>query len=158
MPRDVLQSHDAAVRWQSIQAFYAGTLARLTNVTRYMAEHNARLLFGTDTPSSPLYTNPPGLNGWREMNRLIEAGLTPAQVFRAATLVNAQALRLDGEIGTVQVGKRANLLLLREDPTRSIRAYDEIVKIILNGRVLDRSALAASSSIGLGTTDRPAFD
>lgn len=153
LPGDVLQSRDAAVRWQSIQAFYAGTLARLTNVTRYMAAHKARLLFGTDTPSSPLYTNPPGLNGWREMNRLIEAGLTPAQVFRAATLANAQALRLDGEIGTVQVGKRANLLLLREDPTRSIRAYDEIVKIILHGRVLDRSALAASRSMGPGTKD-----
>lgn len=144
LPKEVLQSSDAAAQWQSVQKFYAGTLARVTNVTRYMAEHKARLLFGTDTPSSPLYTNPPGLNGWREMNRLIEAGVTPAQVFRAATLANAEALRLDGEIGTVQVGKRANLLLLRDDPTRSIRAYDEIVKVILNGRVLDRSALAAS--------------
>jgi imidazolonepropionase-like amidohydrolase len=57
-----------------------------------MAAHNARLLFGTDTPSAPLYTNPPGLNGWMEMHRLIEAGLTPAQVFRAATLTNAAAL------------------------------------------------------------------
>jgi imidazolonepropionase-like amidohydrolase len=152
LPGDVLQSGDAGVRWQPIQGFYAGTLARVTNVTRYMAEHQARLLFGTDTPSSPLYTNPPGLNGWREMTRLIEAGVTPAQVFRAATLANAQALRLDNEIGTVQVGKRANLLLLRRDPTQSIQAYDEIVKIILNGRVLDRSALAASTSVGPGTT------
>jgi imidazolonepropionase-like amidohydrolase len=134
---------DAAARWQRVQAFYAGTQARVTSVTRYMAKHDARLLFGTDTPSSPLYTNPPGLNGWWEMNRLVEAGLTPAQVFRAATLANAEAMRLDGEIGTVQVGKRANLLLLRADPTRSIRAYDEIVKIILGGQVLDRSALEA---------------
>lgn len=142
-PENVLQSRDPAVRWQSIQAFYAGGQAGFTNVTRYMAEHNARLLFGTDTPSSPLYTNPPGLNGWREMTRLIEAGMTPAQIFRAATLANAQALRLDNEIGTVQVGKRANLLLLRRDPTQSIQAFDEIVKVILNGHALDRSALAA---------------
>ena len=111
-----------------------------------MATHNARLLFATDTPSLPLYTNPPGLNGWMEMHRLIEAGLTPAQVFRAATLANAEALGLSGEIGTVQAGKRANLLLMREDPTRSIQAYDEIVKVILRGRALDRSALAANSS------------
>ena len=46
---------------------------------------------------------------------------------------------LGSEIGTVQVGKRANLLLLREDPTCTIQAYDEIVKVILHGRVLDRS-------------------
>lgn len=44
---------------------------------------------------------------------------------------------------TVQVGKRANLLLTRQDPTQSIEAYDNIVKVILGGRVLDRAELAA---------------
>ncbi len=120
-------------------------MTRVANTARYVAEHKGRLLFGTDTPSSPLYTNPPGLNGWREIKRLIEAGVTPAQVFRAATLANAQALRLDKEIGTVQAGKRANLLLLRRDPTRSIQAYDEIASVILNGHALDRDSLAASA-------------
>jgi hypothetical protein len=38
-------------------------------VTRYLARNNARLLFGTDTPSAPIYTNPPGLNGFYEMRR-----------------------------------------------------------------------------------------
>jgi imidazolonepropionase-like amidohydrolase len=108
-----------------------------------MAAHKARILFGTDTPSAPTYANPPGLNGWMEMRRLIEAGLTPAQVFRAATLSNAAALGLSQEIGTVQPGMRANLLLLRMDPTQTIQAYDEIVKVILHGRVLDRAELAA---------------
>ena len=145
LPKETLQG-GAAIRWQKVRGFYEETLARTANVTRYMAEHNARLLFGTDTPSSPLYANPPGLNGWREINRLVEAGVTPGEVFRAATLANAEAVGLGSEIGTVQVGKRANLLLLREDPTRTIRAYDEIVKVILHGRVLDRSALAADRS------------
>jgi imidazolonepropionase-like amidohydrolase len=139
---DLLEG-DAGARWGRVRQFYASTQARAAHTTRYLAQHHGRLLFGTDTPSSPLYTNPPGLNGWREMNHLIEAGLTPAQVFHAATLANAEAMGLGGEIGTVQVGKRANLLLLREDPTRSIRAYDEIVKVILNGRAFDRSELAA---------------
>jgi len=66
------------------------------------------LLFGTDTPAVPSYANPPGLNGWLEMHRLVEAGMTPGQVFRAA---NAFRMRnrwgLEGQIGTVQVGKRA---------------------------------------------------
>ncbi len=149
LPQETLEG-SAADQWQRVRGFYKETLARTANVTHYLAEHQARLLFGTDTPSSPLYTNPPGLNGWREINRLVEAGLTPRQVFRAATLANAGALGLESEIGTVQVGKRANLLLLREDPTRTIQAYDQIVKVILDGRVLDRSALAANSS---GATD-----
>jgi imidazolonepropionase-like amidohydrolase len=78
------------------------------------------------------------------MHRLVEAGLTPLQIFRAATLSNAQALGLSREIGTVQVGKRANLLLLRENPAQTIEAYDELVKVILHGRVLDRAGLAAN--------------
>jgi imidazolonepropionase-like amidohydrolase len=69
--------------------------------------------------------------------------LTPAQIFRAATLTNAEALGLSREIGTVLPGMRANLLLLRQDPTQTIQAYDGIIKVILHGRVLDRAELAA---------------
>jgi imidazolonepropionase-like amidohydrolase len=108
-----------------------------------MAEHHARLLFGTDTPSSPTYANPPGLNAWMEMRHLTDAGVTAEQIFQAATLNNARALKLDREIGTVQVGKRANLLLVRADPRKTIQAYQEIAKVILGGRVLDPSMLAA---------------
>jgi adenine deaminase len=89
-----------------------------------------------------------------EMHRLIEAGLTPVQVFRAATLANAEALGLGGEVGTVQAGKRANLLLLRENPARTIEAYDEILKVILHGRVLDRSELAACRGEAVGESAR----
>jgi imidazolonepropionase-like amidohydrolase len=116
---------------------------RVAAATGYMAQHHPRLLFGTDTPSSPTYANPPGLNGWLEMRHLADAGVTPEQIFQAATLSNARALKLDREIGTVQVGKRANLLLVRADPRKTIQAYQEIAKVILGGRVLDPSMLAA---------------
>jgi imidazolonepropionase-like amidohydrolase len=82
------------------------------------------------------------------MHRLVEAGLTPAQVFRAATLSNAEALGLARDTGTVQVGKRANLLLLRDNPAETVEAYDGIVKVILRGRVLDRTDLAANGAEG----------
>jgi imidazolonepropionase-like amidohydrolase len=111
----------------------------------YLMARNGRILFGTDTPSAPTYANPPGLNGWLEMHRLLDAGETPAQIFKSATLANAQALKLDRDIGTVQVGKRANLLLLRQDPTQTIDAYAGITKVILNGRVLNTSELAANT-------------
>lgn len=135
-------SDPAAVDAQ-IQRDYAIPIRRVELATGYLAKHGGHLLFGTDTPSGPTYANPPGLNGWLEMQRLVAAGVTPAQIFRAATLSNAQALKLDAEIGTVQVGRRANLLLLRQDPTQSIQAYAEIAKIILGGRVLDPADLAA---------------
>ena len=129
-----------------VNKFYAVPLERVGRATAYLYSHGARLLFGTDTPSTPTYANPPGLNGWLEMHRLVAAGETPEQIFRSATLSNAQALKLDQEVGTVQVGKRANLLLLRQDPTQTIEAYAEIVKVLLGGRMLDPADLVANRS------------
>jgi imidazolonepropionase-like amidohydrolase len=124
---------------------FGAVINRGKHATAYVIARHGRILFGTDTPSAPTYANPPGLNGWLEMHRLIDAGETPAQIFKSATLTNARALKLDRDIGTVQVGKRANLLLLRQDPTQTIDAYAEIAKVILNGRVLDPSELAANA-------------
>jgi len=130
----------------SLDALAALPIDRVKHATGYLAAHDANVLFGTDTPSAPTYANPPGLNAWFEMKNLIDAGLTPTQIFRAATLSNAQALHLDRDIGTVEVGKRANLLLLRQDPTKTIEAYADVVNVILGGRVLDPVQLAANHS------------
>jgi imidazolonepropionase-like amidohydrolase len=127
-----------------VNKFYAVPLDRVAHATAYLYSHGARLLFGTDTPSTPTYANPPGLNGWLEMHRLVAAGVAPEQIFRSATLSNAQALKLDQDVGTVQVGKRANLLLLRQDPTQTIEAYAGIVKVLLGGRLLDPADLVAN--------------
>jgi imidazolonepropionase-like amidohydrolase len=143
LPKAVLNSDDAASKWTVARAAYVVTIARDRNATTYLAQRNARILFGTDTPAVPTYANPPGLNGWLEMQRLVDAGLTPAQLFKAATEANAQALGLEKDIGTVQVGKRANLILLWSNPAETIEAYDGIVIVILRGRVLERKALAA---------------
>jgi imidazolonepropionase-like amidohydrolase len=131
---------------QAANERFASVIDRGKHATAYLVAQHGRILFGTDTPSAPTYANPPGLNGWLEMHRLIEAGETPAQIFKSATLTNAQALKLDHDIGTVQVGKRANLLLLRQDPMQTIDAYTGIAKVILNGRVLDPSELAANAA------------
>jgi imidazolonepropionase-like amidohydrolase len=119
-------------------------IQRDEHATGYLAAHGARMVFGTDTPGAPSYAQPPGLNGWFEMQLLLDAGVTPAQIFRMATLSNAQAFNLDRDIGTVEEGKRANLLLLRQDPTQTIQAYSDIVKVILGGRALDPADLVAN--------------
>ena len=124
----------------------APVIDRGQRATAYIVARHGRLLFGTDTPSAPTYANPPGLNGWLEMQRLVASGATPAQIFEAATRANARALKLDHDIGTVEVGKRANLLLLRQDPMQTIDAYAGIVKVILNGRVLEPAQLAANAA------------
>ena len=144
LPKPVKEAHDPQAQWNAARASIAPPIVRDRNATHYMATHGARILFGTDTPSAPTYANLPGLNGWQEMQHMLEAGMTPRQIFRAATISNAEAFGLDREIGTVEAGKRANLLLLRRDPTQTVDALDDIFKVILGGRVIDRAELAAN--------------
>jgi len=118
-------------------------LRRLRQVIAYLAARDANILFGTDTPSSPTYGNLPGLNGYLEMRHLVEAGMTPAQVFRAATINNARTFGIDGGVGTIEPGKTANLLLLARSPLEDIKAWDSIVTLWVGGRQVEREALAA---------------
>jgi imidazolonepropionase-like amidohydrolase len=112
-------------------------------VTGYLARSHARLLFGTDTPSAPVYTNPPGLNGFYEMRSWIAAGVGTWQLFQALTLDNARILRQDREIGSIEKGKRAHLLLLRANPLDNVEAYNTIETVFLAGKAIPRERLAA---------------
>jgi imidazolonepropionase-like amidohydrolase len=64
-------------------------------------------------------------------------------IFRAATLENAKALGLSQEIGSIEIGKRADLLLLKENPLIDISAYDSVQTIFLDGASIAREALEA---------------
>jgi imidazolonepropionase-like amidohydrolase len=144
LAREFADAKDPTPVETRVDRVFGTAIGRDQHAVAYLAAHGARLLFGSDTPSAPTYANPPGLNGWLEMQRLVAAGETPAQIFRSATLSNAEALKLDRDVGTVQVGKRANLLLLQQDPTQTIQAYGGIVSVVLGGRVLDPADLAAN--------------
>jgi imidazolonepropionase-like amidohydrolase len=119
------------------------TVARAHEVMRVLFEANSRLLFGSDTPSDAIYTNPPGLNGRIEMDHWIAAGVSPDRLFRALTIDNARMFRLDDRIGTVEPGKMANLLLLSANPLENVKAYDAIETVFLHGQPLDRNELSA---------------
>lgn len=120
-----------------------GPLRHVRQVVAYLAAHKANLLFGSDTPSGPTYGNLPGLNGYLEMQRLREAGMSPAQVFTAATISNARAFGLDRTIGTIEPGKTAHLLLMKTSPLEDMTAYDKIVTVWVAGRQVARDGLAA---------------
>ncbi|HYL83803.1 MAG TPA: amidohydrolase family protein [Candidatus Angelobacter sp.] len=116
--------------------------ARVTATLRIMLEEKVKLLFGSDTPSGDGgIGNPPGLNGRLELSRWAEAGVPLASILRAATLDNAVVFGLSKDLGTIEVGKRANLLLLRADPLQSVAAYDAIDTVFLNGNPLPRASL-----------------
>ena len=129
-------------RWDELDA---PPIARVSAVLKRFARRQGTLLFGSDTPSDPTFANPPGLNGRIEMDRWIEAGVDPEQLFVAATINNAEFYGLEDEIGTIDVGKRADLLLLSENPLQAVSAYDSIQYVILGGEVLERASLAAKN-------------
>ena len=112
-------------------------------VARYLVAHGGRFVFGSDTPSGPTFGNPPGLNGVLELERLARAGIPLDRLLGAATIEAARAFRLDSLYGTVETGKVANLLLLRANPLETVEAYKAIDLVVVRGKVLERSALAA---------------
>lgn len=120
-------------------------LDRLKRVVGYLKELGATFLLASDTPSSPTYTNPPGLNSTMEIALLHQMGLTLSDVFNAATINNARVLGIDQEVGTIEVGKKANLLILSLNPRETIEAYTRIETVIVGGRAMARGELSAMS-------------
>jgi imidazolonepropionase-like amidohydrolase len=125
------------------QGFDRGPIRRVRQVVGYLAARNANFVFGTDTPSAPTYGNLPGLNGYLEMQQLHQAGLSLEQIFKAATINNTREFKLDSQVGTIEPGKVANLVLLRKSPLENVDAYDSIVTVWVHGTQVPRKSLAA---------------
>ena len=104
--------------------------------------HRAGVTIAAGTDSFDSYL-PTGLALHRELEELVASGLTPYEALQAGTRAAAHALgRLD-ERGTIETGKRADLLLLDADPTRDITATRRIHAVIQGGVVYDAVAVAA---------------
>ena len=108
---------------------------------KVMLQDEVSLVFGSDTPGVDGFGNPPGLNGRLEMQNWAEASAPLSLILRAATLDNAKALGLSKQLGSIEVGKRADLLLLKENPLATVSAYDSIETIFLNGEPIARETL-----------------
>ena len=132
------------------EAVYAGLehgpIHHVQLVVAYLSSKDAKFLFGTDTPSAPTYGNLPGLNGYLEMQQLHKAGMSLAQIFKAATINNAREFKLDSQVGTIEPGKIANLLLLKKSPLESVDAYDSITTVFVHGKPIVRESLAADAT------------
>jgi imidazolonepropionase-like amidohydrolase len=73
----------------------------------------------------------------RELELYVEAGLTPMAVIQLATLGSARVMGMDGEVGSIEVGKRADMILVDGNPLKDFRALRKVTRVISNGRVFD---------------------
>jgi imidazolonepropionase-like amidohydrolase len=84
----------------------------------------------------------PGFSLHDELALMVGAGLTPLQALQAATTNPAKFIGRSSELGTVEAGKIANLVLLRADPLADIRNTTQIQGVWLKGRYFNQDALA----------------
>ncbi|MEP0134129.1 MAG: amidohydrolase family protein [Eudoraea sp.] len=117
---------------------------RLNTVARFLAQNNANLILGTDTPAMNMYTNPPGYNGIMEIRHWYEAGIPLERIFSGATFNNAAAFNLQNLYGSVEKEKIANLLILNSNPLLNVEAYNDIDMVIIRGDLIERNQLSAA--------------
>ena len=103
-----------------------------------MQRTGVSLLAGTDVGLPNLF---PGFSLHDELALLVEAGLTPLEALQAATRNTAQAIGLGDELGTIEVGKLADLVLLDADPLAAITNTTRIAAVVANGRLLEEPDL-----------------
>ncbi|HUF48882.1 MAG TPA: amidohydrolase family protein [Vicinamibacterales bacterium] len=91
-----------------------------------------------------------GLGAHWETWMLSQGGMTPMQALKAATIDPAISLGLDAEIGSLEPGKLADLVVLDRNPLENIRYTDSLFRVMLNGRLYDQQL----NEVG-GTARRP---
>jgi imidazolonepropionase-like amidohydrolase len=88
-----------------------------------------------------------GLLGYgldRELELYVEAGMSPMEAIQSATIVSARVMKLDGESGSIEVGKRADLVLVDGNPLEKISDIRRVVSVVSDGRMYDSKRLGRS--------------
>ncbi|HEV2689464.1 MAG TPA: amidohydrolase family protein [Bryobacteraceae bacterium] len=83
----------------------------------------------------------PGYSVYREMELYVQGGMSPMDAIQAATIAPARAMKLDRDTGTVEAGKRADLILVDANPLESISNIRKVRTVFANGRMLDPAPL-----------------
>lgn len=104
-----------------------------------MHRAGVKFLAGTDCPPTPFYA--PGLGLHFELKAMVLAGLSPLAALQSATINPAQFFNTANDMGSIEVGKYADIVLLAADPLVDISNSQRITSIISRGRFFDRQAL-----------------
>jgi len=121
-------------------------LRRTLGVIRELHEAGVPIVAGTDE-------GVPGFSVYREMELYQEAAFSPMDALRAATAVSARAMRLDADVGTIEAGRRADLLVLDRNPLENV-ANVRALRFVMKNGVLYR---AADLRRAAGLRERPSL-
>ncbi|MHC4943028.1 MAG: amidohydrolase family protein, partial [Planctomycetota bacterium] len=108
------------------------------NFVRQAAGAGAKIVAGSGTPTPGVG---PGTGLHREIELLVEAGLTPAEALNAATLEAARCLGREQDLGSLEPGKIADLVLVQGNPLEEIGSIKEVCYVIQRGRLVKREEI-----------------
>ncbi len=108
--------------------------AETLSLVRRLHEAGVTIVAGTDA-------GVPGFSLLREIELYVEAGVSPMDAIRSATIVPARVLGMAGEVGTVEAGKRADLLVLDGDPLDDISAIRQGAWVVAAGTMYEVASL-----------------
>ena len=111
---------------------------KLCSLLLQMKRAGVMIMAGTDTGDPYSF---PGYELHRELQLLVEAGLTPLEALRSATLEPAKFFDAEDSMGAVEKGKMADLVLLGGDPLKDIRNTQKVDAVILGGKYLSKARL-----------------
>lgn len=144
LPSQMLQGWMNTIRgWRTQSPSDAATAAHFLDIRRRLIRELAalgRVLLGSDAPQ---VGNVPGFSIPRELESYVRAGLTPYQALETGTLSPARFFGAERDFGTVEVGKRADLVLLDANPLEDIRNFSRQSGVMVRGRWLPRAEIDA---------------
>jgi len=91
-----------------------------------------KIAFGTDTGVTPHGQNA------KEFSLMVNAGMSPGQAIRSATVVSSELLGLSDRLGTLEVGKLADIIAVKGDPLHDISLLEHVTTVIKDGRIEKR--------------------
>jgi imidazolonepropionase-like amidohydrolase len=122
---------------------------KLKEIKRFFDAGGGRLItVGTDHPSWGEFFS--GFGTHRELQALVLAGIPPAAALKVATINGAKALRMSDALGSIEIGKLADLVVIRGNPLADIRATRQVRRVMVRGELHDASALLESAKGRLG--------
>jgi len=116
------------------------SFAKRLSILGAMHRASTPILAGTDTGWYNAYSYP-GFELHEELQLLVRAGLTPLEALRSATVSPARFLGMQADLGTIEKGKLADMVLLRADPLQDITNTETIEAVVANGRLFERTSL-----------------
>jgi imidazolonepropionase-like amidohydrolase len=138
LPRWASYWRSSAESYASSRPFFEAHLANKIAFLAALREAGADVLIGTDAPN-PFVT--PGFSIHEEMRTYLDAGYTPEEVLRLATLEPARFLGLEGRLGVVAEGAAADLVLLPGDPAEDLAVLRRPLGVMVGGHWHQAEAL-----------------